>query len=142
MKNHRIAGQWGFTLIELVVVIAILRVLGAISIPLITNYLTQAREWAYHSDVKVVQAAVDGYFRASNHDADGTSDNENFNGQRQYPIYGKNKASNPKWVDTTTTTTTTDDGIRDSAGDNAEDGLLDTGESGTSGWYLVSVIQQ
>ena len=49
MKNHRIAGQRGFTLIELVVVIAILRVLAGISISLITNYLTQAREWAYHT---------------------------------------------------------------------------------------------
>ncbi|MBI2919149.1 MAG: prepilin-type N-terminal cleavage/methylation domain-containing protein [Chloroflexi bacterium] len=87
MRNIRklLKGQKGFTLIELVVVIAILGVLAAVSVPLITNYLGQAKERAYNNDVKMVQAAVDAYYSAP--------DNTRFIGQRQYPIYGMDVAS-------------------------------------------------
>ncbi|MBI4281923.1 MAG: type II secretion system protein [Chloroflexi bacterium] len=78
-------GQKGFTLIELVVVIAILGVLAAVSVPLVVGYLSQAKERAYDNDVKQVQNAVDSYYSSP--------DNTKWLGKRQYPIKGMDKTS-------------------------------------------------
>ncbi|MBF8267798.1 MAG: hypothetical protein HW388_1306, partial [Dehalococcoidia bacterium] len=58
---------------------------AAITVPMVTNYLGQAKERAYDADVKAVQAAVDAYYSAPG--------NDKFTGKRQYPILGAAKAS-------------------------------------------------
>lgn len=73
----------GFTLIELVVVIAILGILVAIAVPVISGFLSSSKEQAYNTDQKLLQVAVDAYYSSPN--------NERLLGKRQYPIGGKNK---------------------------------------------------
>ena len=69
--------QKGFTLIELVVVIAILRVLAAITVPRVSQFLNQATQVAYEADLAIVQSAVSAWY----------SDllNDQFLGSRQFP---------------------------------------------------------
>ena len=71
----------GFTLIELIVVIAILGILIAIAIPTIRGFLESSREQAYEADRRIIQLAVDAYYYSPS--------NERFNNVRQYPIMGK-----------------------------------------------------
>ena len=74
----------GFTLIELVVVIAILGILAAIAVPVITSYLGSSKERAYEANQKELQTAVSAYY--------GKPDNTRYAGKRQYPILGRAKA--------------------------------------------------
>jgi len=69
----------GFTLVELVVVSAILRVLSAITNPFITSHLGQSK------DRERFQQAVDAYFSEP--------DNVNFLGKPQFPIMGTAKTA-------------------------------------------------
>ena len=71
----------GFTLIELIVVIAILGILIAIAVPTIRGFLESSREQAYEADHRVIQLAVDAYYYDIR--------NERTNNVRQYPIVGK-----------------------------------------------------
>ena len=71
----------GFTLIELIVVIAILGILIAIAVPTIRGFLESSKEQAYEADRRVIQLAVDAYSFSPR--------NERFNNDRQYPIMGK-----------------------------------------------------
>ena len=71
----------GFTLIELIVVIAILGILIAIAVPTIRGFLESSREQAYEADHRVIQLTVDAYYYSPR--------NERFNNDRQYPIIGK-----------------------------------------------------
>lgn len=71
----------GFTLIELIVVIAILGILIAIAIPTIRGFLDSSRKQAYEADRRVIQLAVDAYYYSPS--------NKRFNNDRQYPIMGK-----------------------------------------------------
>ncbi len=74
----------GFTLIELIVVIAILGILIAIAVPTIRGFLESSREQAYEADRRIIQLAVDAYYYSPG--------NERFNNVRQYPIMGKRSA--------------------------------------------------
>ena len=78
----------GFTLIELIVVIAILGILIAIAVPTIRGFLESSREQAYEADRRVIQLAVDAYYYSPS--------NERFNNERQYPIMGKRNQDPPE----------------------------------------------
>ena len=52
-------GERGLTLVELIVVIAILGVLAAITTPLVTGYLGSSQERSYEADSELIQALVD-----------------------------------------------------------------------------------
>ena len=71
----------GFTLIELIVVIAILGILIAIAVPTIRGFLENSKEQAYDADQRVIQLAVDAYYFSPR--------NERYNNDRQFPIEGK-----------------------------------------------------
>jgi prepilin-type N-terminal cleavage/methylation domain-containing protein len=75
------SGQRGFTLIELIVVIAILGTLSAIAVPLVTSYLSNSKERAYDAEQSKIQAAVNLYY--------GAKGNSRFIGKRVYPVLDK-----------------------------------------------------
>ncbi len=54
-------GEKGFTLIEIIIVLAVLGVLAAVIIPNVTGYLGRAKERAWDADRNILQAAVDSY---------------------------------------------------------------------------------
>ena len=80
-------GERGFTLVELVVVIAILGVLAAVSVPMVNNFLESSKGQAYNVEQERIQRAVDAY--RSN------PLNTRFTGRRQYPIHGESKTQGP-----------------------------------------------
>jgi prepilin-type N-terminal cleavage/methylation domain-containing protein len=73
--------QRGFTLVELVVVIAIMGVLAAVATPLLVNFLSGAKAQAYNADVEVIQTAVDAWYT--------DPANSRFLGKNQYPLLGR-----------------------------------------------------
>ena len=81
MIKYQIKKQQGFTLIELIVVIAIMGVIAAITVPMLTGYLDNSKENAYEADKRKIQIAVNAnYSKLSN---------PKFTGKRQYPIWGR-----------------------------------------------------
>ncbi|MBI4220162.1 MAG: type II secretion system protein [Chloroflexi bacterium] len=97
MKNQR-----GFTLIELVVVIAILGVLAAVAVPMINNYLSGAKERAWNAEKERIQNAVDAFY--------GAPDNTRFIGKRQYPLIGRDQTDTSNTSTTTSSQSLVDDG--------------------------------
>ena len=85
-KTTEAASESGVTLIELVVVIAIIGILIAITVPTIRGFLENARRQAHEADRRTIQVAVDAYYTSTN--------NDRHQGQRQYPIMGKRKGVN------------------------------------------------
>lgn len=73
--------EGGFTLIELIVVIAILGVLASITVPTISNFLSSSKRQAYNAEKQRIQAAVDAYYSVP--------ENSRFIGKREYPILGR-----------------------------------------------------
>lgn len=51
----------GFTLIELIIVLAVLGVLAAIVVPNVSGFLEQGKQRAFDSDEKILQASVDAW---------------------------------------------------------------------------------
>ena len=87
-------GKRGFTLVEMVVVIAIMGVMASVAVPLVTNTLTKSKGTAYDQDLTLIQTAVDSYFSAV--------DNKRHLGLRQYPINAlKNGGDSLEWNDLT-----------------------------------------
>ena len=74
--------QRGFTLVEMVTVVAIMGVMAAVAVPMVSTQLGKARDKSYAQDKAMIQTAVDSFFTDSN--------NVRFQGQRQYPILGAN----------------------------------------------------
>ena len=99
MKNIN-RSQNGFTLIELIVVIAILGVLAAIAVPTVSNYLGSSKEQSWNAEQERIQTAVTAYLSSPN--------NARFEGKRQYPIIGKDQTSQDH-LNATTTANLTDD---------------------------------
>jgi len=77
--------QRGFTLVEMVTVIAIMGVMAAVAVPMVTTQLGKARDKSYDQDKALIQTAVDSFFTDSN--------NVRYQGQRQYPILGANSGT-------------------------------------------------
>jgi len=146
-------GERGFTLVELVVVIAILGVLAAISVPMVNNFLDSSKSQAYSLERERIQRAVDAY---RSHPL-----NARFTGHRQYPIHGEaktrgpfetpdgdtathrtlvitgnplggTKGGQPLWVDDL-------DGIREPA---TEEVLNDADDVPQPGWQVATVTRQ
>ena len=61
MRIRSLKNQNGFTLIELIVVIAILGVLAAIAVPTVNNYLGSSKERSWNAEQGRIQTAVDAY---------------------------------------------------------------------------------
>lgn len=89
-NTNEAASESGVTLIELVVVIAIISILIAITVPTIRGFLENARRQAHETDRRTIQVAVDAYYTSTN--------NTRHEGQRQYPIMGKDKVEAARWA--------------------------------------------
>jgi len=90
--------EGGFTLVEMVVVIAIMGVMAAVAVPLVTNTLTKSKATAYAQDLAMIQTAVDSYYSAV--------DNARHLGLRQYPINARGDTSDSlEWNEVSTALT-------------------------------------
>ena len=152
LTGHKGKGQKGFTLIELVVVIAILGVMAAIAVPMVNNFLTSSKVQAYIADRETIQAAVSGFYSSPS--------NLRFEGRRQYPIIGATKtdltlllikgdtanypsvfavAANPLGGTTGGTPTWLDTSTPNGFRDGDENILNDETESALAGWHVDEV---
>ena len=78
MLKHKNEEHRGFTLVELVVVIAILGILAATAVPMVNNFLESSKAKPYKDDVATVQTAINAY-----HSSPGTTP---LRGQRKSPL--------------------------------------------------------
>ncbi len=64
MKMNAISknGEKGFTLIEILIAVALLAIISAVVIPNVTGYLGRGESAAYKGDVRLIQGAVDAYY--------------------------------------------------------------------------------
>ena len=66
MKDQK-GKQRGLTLMELVIVLAVIAVLVAIVVPSVTGYLGRGKERAYEADKRILQEAVDAWRSDTRH---------------------------------------------------------------------------
>lgn len=76
--NKILKREHGFTLAEMVTVVAIMGVMAAVAVPMVNNQLGKTREKSYTQDKAMIQTAIDSYFTAA--------DNIRYLGQRQFPL--------------------------------------------------------
>jgi len=82
----RISG--GFTLIEILVVLALIGVLAMVVVPNLGGLVGRGSEQAYNSDRSAIQAAVDSYY---------TDPTTRVGGSRQYPTKTTGSGTNPTY---------------------------------------------
>jgi prepilin-type N-terminal cleavage/methylation domain-containing protein len=84
-------GERGFTLVELLIVLAILAVLAAVVIPNVTGMFGRGAEQAYDTDLETIQMACATFFFDIHAGYDGTShrwaDTTDATGGHRYPTY-------------------------------------------------------
>lgn len=76
----------GFTLIEILIVLAILAILVAVVIPNLGGFLNRGKQQAYESDRRGIQVAVDAYY---------TDEVVQGSGPRKYPTTSGSGADDP-----------------------------------------------
>ncbi|MDO8689411.1 MAG: prepilin-type N-terminal cleavage/methylation domain-containing protein [Dehalococcoidia bacterium] len=68
MKKN-IGSQRGFTLIEIMVVLAVIGIMAAVVVPNVTGFVGRGKSSTWTADQKALQTAVDGYWSDSKHQA-------------------------------------------------------------------------
>ncbi len=62
-KMKALKGKKGFTLIEVIVILAVIAILAAVLTPMIIGYISDARKSAAQSDVKIIATAIQAFNR-------------------------------------------------------------------------------
>ena len=141
--------QRGFTLLELIIVIAIIGLLAIMAVPIGTTLIQKTKVSGFDRDKIAIQAIVDEYHLSGLH---------TYKGDNQYPIKGATAAGTlDDWTDADTSSTlaTPLDPLLGTLGGNPKwrdggNGFRDTSEDNLnaeaeaiagsgSGWYVVKV---